>query len=166
MAQHLLTYWLPTELLARLYSNQWECQMRLRTATQTTTPTSWDALARYVLFEIPSAQELYFQLKRSSLTFPNLQSDATRNDHDLLFFPVVLHAFRQGKLPAFLSFIRLAKCKEYWPELRGSNQTQTTVIDVFLRDSTASISDAVRLLPLWMNIENEIDLDSISSCSF
>lgn len=132
--------------------------MRSRISNQTTSPikspTSWDTFARYVSFGIPSSQELYYVLNKSGLTFPKANGDINRNDYDLLFFPVVWYALRRRKLPAFLSFMSLAKCEDYWHELRANNQTQTTVIEVFLRDSPASISDAVRLMPLWMNIEN------------
>jgi hypothetical protein len=80
-----------------------------------------------------------------------------RLDSDLLFYDVVCYAFRRKRLRAFLAFMALAKNEAYWNTVRTSKETQTTVIDVFLRDSLASISDAIRLLPLWINAENQID---------
>lgn len=100
----------------------------------------------------PSAQhhELAQLLTRSGLSFPGSSCETNQQESDLNFFAIVRYAFHRGKLSAFLTFMRLAKREPYWDALRTCRETQSIVIDVFLRDSLASIYDAIRLLPLWI----------------
>jgi len=120
-------------------------------------PKTWAEFSRCVSLGIAPYQEQAHQLANSSLRFPDSNGNRHGLDLDLLFYPVIRDAYRKGKLLAFLEFMRLAKSESYWHVLRGCKETQSTVIDVFLRKSSASISDAIRLLPLWMNLESQID---------
>jgi len=120
-------------------------------------PRTWAEFARCVSLGIAPYQEQAHQLASSSLRFPNFNSHLEGLELDLLFYSVVRDAYHKGKLPAFLEFMRLAKSESYWHTVRDSKETQSTVIDVFLRKSSASISDAIRLLPLWLRVECQID---------
>jgi len=131
-------------------------------ASNTTTlpinsPNTWSEFARCVSLGIALYQEQAHQLTNSSLRFPDSNGEPEGLDWDLLFYSVVCHAYRKGKLLAFLEFMRLAKSESYWQTVRTCKETQIIVIDVFLRKTSASISDAIRLLPLWVHLESQID---------
>lgn len=120
-------------------------------------PHTWAEFACHL--SSPSAQyhELAQLLTRSGLSFPGSSCDASQQQSDLNFFAIVRYAFHRGRLRAFLTFMRLAKREPYWDALRNCRETQSIVIDVFLRDSLASIYDAIRLLPLWIYEANQFD---------
>ncbi len=127
------------------------------TILQINPPNTWPEFARCVSLGIAPYPEQAQQLTSSFLKFPDLNGNLHGLELDLLFYPVIRDAYRKGKLIAFLEFMRLAKNESYWHVVRGCKETQTTVIDVFIRKNSASISDAIRLLPLWMNLEIEIE---------
>ncbi len=70
---------------------------------------------------------------------------------DLVHYSAVHHAYRNKKLRCFLTFMEMAKNEPYWSSVKECKETQFVVIDVFLRDTAASVVEAIRLLPLWLN---------------
>lgn len=77
------------------------------------------------------------------------------DDIDLVHYSAVHHAYRHNKLRCFLTFMEMARNEPYWPSVKSCKETQFVVIDVFLKGTAESVVEAVRLLPLWLNEQQE-----------
>lgn len=130
-------------------------RMEIRAESYATkTMQGWDQFHRFLSGGIPHAEEIAATLAQSSLRFPR---GLRRNieDIDLVHYSSVHHAFRNKKLRCFLTFMEFAKNEPYWSSVKECRETQFVVIDVFLKDTPESVVEAIRLLPLWLNEQDE-----------
>jgi hypothetical protein len=114
----------------------------------------WDQFHRFLSGGIPHAEEIASVLAQSSLRYPQ-GSHRGWDDIDLAHYSSVHHAYRHKKLRSFLTFMELAKNEPYWTSVKACKETQFVVIDVFLKDTSESVLEAIRLLPLWLSEQNE-----------
>ncbi|XZE43084.1 hypothetical protein SH467x_002634 [Pirellulaceae bacterium SH467] len=120
----------------------------------TKTMQGWDQFHRFLSGGIPHAEEIAATLAQSSLHYPR-GSRRNVEDIDLVHYSSVHHAYRHKKLRCFLTFMELAKNESYWGSVKECRETQFVVIDVFLKDTPESVVEAIRLLPLWLNEQDE-----------
>lgn len=116
----------------------------------TKTMQGWDQFQRFLSGGIPHAEDIASTLSQSSLRYPK-GSRRSMDEVDLVHYSAVHHAYRNKKLRCFLTFMEMAKNEPYWSSVKECKETQFVVIDVFLRDTAASVVEAIRLLPLWLN---------------